>query len=261
MTKNKSVQALIDDGTNPGAGGVILNLLDQNGDPILHPVTSLPITTTTDTDGYYLFTSLWPGEYIVQVAPENFQTGGVLEYFLNSTGSVDPDNDIDSDDNGNDGMILPVDGVRSDPVTLNYDLEPDSNLDTDDNNNTNLSVDFGFYMDPTAVSLISFTASKLAEKAVRVQWQTANEIDNYGFRLYRSSENVFATAVQIHFAYPGAPDGGGVTSYQYEDTVPSFGTWYYWLVDVDTSANTTIHAPASVSVMPLYQLFIPMISR
>ena len=254
--------AIIDDGPNPGVHNVVMNLLDEDGDPILHPETSQPITTTTDADGYYLFTHLLPDNYIVQAAPENFQAGGVLENYLSSTGSRDPDDDMDSDDNGKDSANLMVDGISSDPVTLDYDLEPDNNDDTDHNNNTNLSVDFGVYLDPTAVTLVSFTAASLPDKGVRIQWRTVMEIDNVGFRLYRSNENVFATAVNIHFEYSDMPDGNGFgATYQYEDTVPSNGTWYYWLVDVDTEENATVHGPISVSVSPVYQIFIPIVIR
>ncbi|MCP5097086.1 MAG: hypothetical protein GY943_16175, partial [Chloroflexi bacterium] len=247
-------------GAELGTPGVVMNLLDAIGDPVLHPITGLPITTTTDVDGYYQFIHLYPGDYIVQVAPENFQTGGVLEIYLNSTGSTDPDNDVDSDDNGNDGSILATDGVVSDPVTLNYDAEPDSNQDTDDNNNTNLSVDFGFYMDPTAVTLISFTAAKQTGQDVLVKWQTGSEIDNFGFRLYRASTNDFSDAAEIHFEATALPGGNGSgASYQYADAVPSNGTWYYWLVDVDTFGATAVHGPVSVSVSPVHTIFMPFI--
>ncbi|MCA9925987.1 MAG: hypothetical protein KC421_26630, partial [Anaerolineales bacterium] len=250
---------IIDDGSNPGAANVVMNLLDQNGDPVLHPITGLPITTTTTVDGYYLFTGLLPGDYIVQVAPENFQPGGVLEFFLNSTGSADPDDDVDSDDNGNDGANLAADGVSCDPVTLDYDLEPDNNLDTDDNNNTNLSVDFGFYLDPTAVTLISFTAVSQQAKSVQITWQTGAEIDNYGFELWRSKEGVWETAVKIH-TEPAVGTGTGAI-YRYQDSVPANGTWYYWLVDVDTNDVKATHGPVSVVVKPLYQLFMPIVVR
>ena len=54
----------------PGIPGVVLNLLDVNGNII--------DTETTDGDGQYLFTGISIGNYSVEVAPENF-VGGALE--------------------------------------------------------------------------------------------------------------------------------------------------------------------------------------
>ncbi len=51
-----------------------------------------PITTLTDSDGYYLFTALPPGEYTVSVIDANFGAGQPLEYW-NQTPSYDPDGD------------------------------------------------------------------------------------------------------------------------------------------------------------------------
>jgi uncharacterized repeat protein (TIGR01451 family) len=249
------------DGGEVGVGaGVIINLLDVNGDPVLHPVTGLAVTATTNTDGAYYFTNLYPGEYRVRIAAVNFQPSGMLEGYVSASGSSDPDDDVDIDDNGRDDGDPEVDGIMSDPVLLQYDGEPDSGADGDDNDNTNFTVDFGLTVAPTAVTLISFTAVRQVGKDVLVKWQTGSEIDNFGFRLYRASTNNFGNATMIHFESTAFQDGNGAgASYQFADTVPANGTWYYWLVDIDTQGATAVNGPVSEAVQPFYQIFMPFL--
>jgi hypothetical protein len=80
---------------------------------------------------------------------------------------------------------------------------------------------------------------------VRLSWATAAEVDNYGFRLYRSSGASFANAEMIHFE-PAASGFGGHT-YSFNDA-PGDGQWWYWLEDVDTRGQATLHEPVNVSV-------------
>ncbi len=95
-------------------------------------VTILP--SCTSTSGYY----------VIQILPSNFANGGALFGYTTSTGNgvmVDPDNDVNNDDNGFDpGLSL---GIITKAVTLYSDQEPADDGDTDIN--TNLTVDFGFF--------------------------------------------------------------------------------------------------------------------
>jgi hypothetical protein len=248
------------DGGEFGVNGVVVYLLDGNGDPVLHPVTNQPISSTTNIGGFYQFTNLYPGEYRVLVGSENFQAGGALEGYWSSLGFVDPDDNSDIDDNGMDEVEPWLTGIVSEPVRLDYDLEPDNNEDTDDNDNTNLTVDMGFVATPTAVTLTSFTASSIGNQQVRVNWVTESEVDNFGFRLYRSSSNSFAGATEIHFEATAVPGGSGPgASYSFIDDVPAIGTYYYWLEDVETGGATTVNGPVSVEVTPFFNLFLPMV--
>ena len=248
----------IDNG-EPGVGGVIIYLLDGNGNPVLHPVTNQPVTTTTNSSGFYQFTNLYPGNYRVQVGPENFQANGALEGYWSSPGAVDPDDNSDIDDNGLDEVEPWITGIVSEPVSLNYDTEPDNNEDTDDNDNTNLTVDMGFVATPTAVTLTSFTATSLGNQQVRINWVTQSEVNNFGFRLYRSSSNSFGGATEIHFEPTAVPGGSGPgATYSFVDDVPGNGTFYYWLEDVETGGATELHGPVSVQVSSMFTLFLPM---
>ncbi|WP_394940460.1 SdrD B-like domain-containing protein [Psychromicrobium sp. YIM B11713] len=58
----------IQDGTETGAPGVKVDLLNQNGQPVLD-ANGQPITTTTDANGNYLFPNLPLGSYRVKVTP------------------------------------------------------------------------------------------------------------------------------------------------------------------------------------------------
>ncbi len=98
-------------------------------------------------DGIYMFENLCPGDYIIQIAPENFQSGGMLDGYVSSPGESDPDDDTDNDDNG-----YPVSeyGVLAKAITITNNSEPINDVDTD--SSTNFTVDFGFYKESTCPS-------------------------------------------------------------------------------------------------------------
>jgi hypothetical protein len=99
---------------------------------------------------------------------------------------------------------------------------------------------------PTAVSLISFTATGEGN-AARVDWQTAQEIRNLGFNLYRSS-SASGPFVKINeHLIPGLLYSVKGKSYSYIDTSVTPGTLYYYqLEDIDASGIRTFHGPVCV---------------
>ncbi len=111
-----------------GIDGVTVRLLNASGTTVLG-------TQVTAGGGFYLFTGLAAGDYVVEVVtPAGFvsSSGGGTEP------ASDPDNNVNSDDNGTTTGAV----VRSLPVTLSVGAEPTSDGDTDPN--SNLTVDFGF---------------------------------------------------------------------------------------------------------------------
>jgi uncharacterized repeat protein (TIGR01451 family)/fimbrial isopeptide formation D2 family protein len=116
---------------------------------------------------------------------------------------------------------------------------------------------------PTAVELLYFRVGGVMGQQVRLEWATAVEIDNFGFRLYRAPVPDFARAAEVAFV-PSEARGGGAT-YVYTDTVPSVGTWWYWLADVDTSFRETRHGPVkafiSTALQYPYRIYLPLILR
>ena len=133
-----------------GVDGVKLNLYrDLNGNGGFDAgVDQFFATTTTFTKagvpGYYLFENLPAGDFIVQVDPVNFASGGPLAGYTSTSGNgvaPDPDDNTDSDDNG-----LPAagQGVVSRAITLSAGAEPGTG------GNENPTLDFGF-VQPAAI--------------------------------------------------------------------------------------------------------------
>lgn len=97
---------------------------------------------------------------------------------------------------------------------------------------------------PMAVSLAAFSAVWQGE-AVLVTWETASELDNLGFNLYRGPAPqgpwTQLNTTLIPAQNPGAVFGG---AYEWLDTdVPSGSAVYYRLEDVDVHGVSTFHGP------------------
>ncbi|MEZ5304874.1 MAG: SdrD B-like domain-containing protein [Verrucomicrobiales bacterium] len=126
--------------------GVTVNLYSDDGDGVLTAADGAPIASqVTYSGGFYRFGGLAAGDYIVEVDPANFSSG-MLKDFATVTGNdvggeaPDPDDDVDSDDNG---YAVAGFGVASKAVTLGGS-EPVSPAD-EDGADGNTTVDFGFY--------------------------------------------------------------------------------------------------------------------
>ena len=121
-----------------GVDGVRLNLYrdsDGSGDytPGVDAYYTSTLSFTSGGTGFYAFTQLPPGDFIVQIDPAEFATGGSLEGYAPAVPAADPNDDVDDDQNGSWG---PGGGVVSEIVTLSAGGEPEA-----DHNPT---LDFGF---------------------------------------------------------------------------------------------------------------------
>jgi len=101
---------------------------------------------------------------------------------------------------------------------------------------------------PTAVELTRFEA-KAVRRGVRIEWETASEINTLGFNLYRA-ESLDGPQVQINASLipsqaPGSPVGASYT--QLDQNVQAGTTYYYWLEDVNIEGIATLHGPVSVT--------------
>jgi len=113
---------------------IVVELLDVNGTVVM--------TTTTDSNGHYLFEELMPGDYQVRVptAPSDAPTS--------STPTSTADDNVDGDDNGTQST---AGGASTSPmITLTADGEPTGEpvqggaQDAADDDNGDMTVDFGF---------------------------------------------------------------------------------------------------------------------
>lgn len=131
------------DTTENGVGGVVVNLYDA-GD-LTTPISS----TTTDTNGYYIFDGLIPGDYIVEIPTSEFGDGEPLENTVSSSVETPDTDDRDNGSNEPDPTTTPT---RSGTITLELNNEPTGESEGPDGRggngetdvNSNLTVDFGF---------------------------------------------------------------------------------------------------------------------
>ncbi len=145
------------DGAEAGIENVLVHLLDSVGNPVLG-ADGQPLTTLTDDQGYYIFTNLLPGLYTVWLDASNFGTAGPLRNLTSSEPTeILPDGDGDLNDNGLNETEPTTRGIFSGVVTLDYNSEPIDEADlgpvgvTQPPDTNNLTVDFGFWLAPTAL--------------------------------------------------------------------------------------------------------------
>jgi len=100
----------------------------------------------------------------------------------------------------------------------------------------------------TAVELTSFEASSIRGET-KLSWTTGAEINNAGFNIYRSSTGDGSKA-KLNGALIAAK-GNDVSSaaYSFSDT-PGYGSFYYWLEDVELTGARTLHGPVLVDIKP-----------
>ena len=128
------------DGTDVGIDSVTLTLFaDTNNDGLFDGGDTQLATTTTAGGGLYSFAGLSDGNYIVRVDAGNFTGGGALVGLITTTGSADPDNDVNNDDNGAAG---PGGSIVSQAISLDFDSE--TVLDGTGKLDINDTLDFGF---------------------------------------------------------------------------------------------------------------------
>ncbi len=108
--------------------------------------------------------------------------------------------------------------------------------------------DYVWYFTPTAVDLSAFFAEQMGDY-VQVTWETASELDNRGFNLYRGTSpdepDRQLNTTLIPSQSQGSTGGFTYTWDDHADLVPGT-TYYYWLDDVDISGVVTRHGPVSM---------------
>jgi hypothetical protein len=99
---------------------------------------------------------------------------------------------------------------------------------------------------PTVVKLKSFTAAGNG-RHVKVDWETASEVDNLGFNLYRSTKKEGSYTKLNTSLIPGLLSSPTGKSYTYLDKKVRKGKLYFYkLEDIDLSGEKTMHGPICV---------------
>jgi hypothetical protein len=110
---------------------------------------------------------------------------------------------------------------------------------------------------PTAVDLVSFTAEPAPDgSTIALDWETASEIDNVGFNLYRAG-SLHGPRTQLNPSLilsqaPGSP-AGAVYTWPDESVIAGIA-YYYWLEDVDVHGVATLHGPVTAELAPAFRL-------
>lgn len=97
-----------------------------------------------------------------------------------------------------------------------------------------------------AVTMSSYGAAWLDNhQQVLVRWETATEVNNAGFRVYRGDTSSFTPTVQNRLVTIISQNGGSPigAAYVYTDTPPAFRTYYYILQAIDVNATTEDYGP------------------
>jgi hypothetical protein len=194
--------------TTAGRNGVTIVLTYVSGD-VTNQLTKVTGPGPGGINGYYLFTNLPPGQFLVQV--------------LTNTLPVFPN-----------------------PFVPRVDTTPMSYSPVLDIGEISLTNDFGFFFAvPTAVDLASFTAVR-GDSGVQVLWATAVELENLGFNVYRST-SVDGERVKLNTSLiEGQGTAAGQDYDLFDGTAEAGVRYYYWLEDVDWGMKGTIHGPAVV---------------
>lgn len=242
-----------------------LTILDRSGNLVQHAnmttepdgiafhATTPKFVVTNNTDGSMTRFD-FPGDDFTQVPVQSiFASGG----FRGDLSQVGADGCLYLTQNGtrfDDGTLsssnsvvricggfVPPPGVEN--CDNGIDDDGDGLVDCDDPDCTG-----NVACEVTAVTLVSFTAEPFNSGSVLLTWETATEVNNTGFNIYRGrTEGGEYTKINVMFI----PAKGNATSgatYNYVDTPSSNGTYYYKLEDIDYSGVSAMHGPEKVRV-------------
>jgi len=113
---------------------------------------------------------------------------------------------------------------------------------------------------PTVITLVYFTARGNVD-AVTLAWETATEIDNAGFNLYRASTVEGPYSKINPSLIPAEGDVVSGASYTYIDTnIVKGNPYYYKLEDVDFNGISTFHGPV-LAIASGPRLYLPLIIK
>jgi hypothetical protein len=178
------------------------------------------LNSLTEVDGTIYWTADPPGwsEYSVNGGPDLFYVRAYL-----ASGSY---------------TTSPVEGlIKTDILLFQYCGEL-----------TGAAQSFAFTVPtPTAVELASFGATGY-DGEVLIEWETASELENLGFHVYRAKASGGPYVRITSAAIPGLGSSPSGASYRYRDRNVTNGvTYFYELEDIETTGKTKRHGPVSAT--------------
>ncbi|MEZ4707416.1 MAG: SdrD B-like domain-containing protein [Caldilineaceae bacterium] len=188
--------------------------------------------TTTDAEGYYLFTGLTPGVYSLEfVLP-----AGYAGFTRQGSGA---DDGVDSDVNPTTGR------------TEQIELSPGDN---------DLSWYAGVVVQPpTAITLTNLTVI-MENGQLIVRWTTSSELSTAGFFIRVGAGDSFDNSIQRvsqMIASQGSQGGSYEMVIPYDAQVdPARPDLRVWLVEIEVDGNEVIYGPAPIST----RVYLPLIS-
>jgi len=228
----------IKDGDEPGIGNMVVNIYNADNE--------LVDTIITDGLGFFEFTNLAPGDYRLE-----FLTPAGYTFTEQNRGGP---NDFNSDADPLNGrtQLISLSPGESDG-NWGAGIRPE---DADQEGEEGI----------TAVDLLRFEAVQ-QEALVQVIWETGEEVDTFGFHLYRSTNGDRNQAARITSnMIRGQGSSGGI--YQVDDTAVVPGVVYiYWLRETEISGRTLEYGPTGFSAGAAsrsersYETFLPVVYR
>lgn len=101
-----------------------------------------------------------------------------------------------------------------------------------------------FSNDTTAVEVAAFDAAP-QDNGVMLTWETATELDNLGFNIYRAQSQV-GELIKLNPSLIASKTLGSLTGASYsflDDSAMPGVTYYYWLEDIDAFGGSSRHGP------------------
>jgi hypothetical protein len=115
---------------------------------------------------------------------------------------------------------------------------------------------------PTSVVLVSFDAAPQGT-AILVTWETAQEINNAGFNLYRADSPAGPpaqlNATLIPSQVPPGSTSGAVYQWLDEDGLVPGQVYYYWPEAVDIHGRSTRYGPLQATAGGGEALYLPVV--
>lgn len=199
----------------PGVDGVTVRLLDGTGSHILQ-------TTTTAGGGYYQFTGLSAGSYMIEfVLPANYI------FTRHNFDGLGLEGTVNSDANRTTGRTVAF--TLSSPTPILY-------------------IDAGLVAYPTVASVHDVRAY-VAGDSVVVGWETAVEAGTLGFDLQRLDESSGEYVTVNQRLIPAAGSERGASYRVVDPGAAAGGSYSYQVVEVEPRGGSITYGPYAVSAV------------